>query len=253
MNSKKIIKIDIERKPKSFFNIEDYINLFNEHFKLDSFSRIIIIHSERNIGKTLSTWKYAEKVSMKSNKKIVCILNKDVEITFFRQGFNSIHKNKFEASSKYIYKLEPTTLNGKTIYKRGDLVGYIISLSCWLKYKPNEFKNVNLVFFDNYNGINQFGQFEDFISVFKKWKNNNLEIILLGEKNGSSKFLEKFKIGALNNKNKEYDLMIGIITELDETEVIGAYFEIGSKTYEDLGNDKTLMGALAKIGGRDVF
>ena len=94
------------KKNKDYFNIENYIDHYNTQFKKKSKSKILVVNAVRNIGKSYSTWKYAEKHSLKPNKKLVYMRNQEEQIKFVVKDFNNMFHNKYLATSKKIYKLE---------------------------------------------------------------------------------------------------------------------------------------------------
>ena len=239
------------KKNKDYFNIETYINHFNNEFKKKSKSKILVVNAVRNIGKSYSTWKYAEKHSLRANKKLVYMRNQEEQIKFVVKDFNNMFHNKFLATSTHIYKLEKTTIqkDGEPldIYKKGEVVGYMISLSTYYKYKSGEFNNVNLLFFDEYNQREAYKQFENFISLGKTIERfSDIEMIFLGNREtANNEFMVKFGIDPIDAKYKDGDVMLPIKNIKNEKEVIGAFFEIGNKTYEGLGNKNMLIDKIA--------
>ena len=239
------------KKNKDYFNIETYINHFNNEFKKKSKSKILVINAVRNIGKSYSTWKYAEKHSLKPNKKLVYMRNQEEQIKFVVKDFNNMFHNKFLATSTHIYKLEKSIIDKGdeqiAIYKKGEVVGYMISLSTYYKYKSGEFNNVNLLFFDEYNQREAYKQFENFISLGKTIERfSEIEMIFLGNREtANNEFMVKFGIDPVDAKYKDGDVMLPIKNIKNEKEVIGAFFEIGNKTYENLGNKNMLIDKIA--------
>ena len=239
------------KKNKDYFNIENYIDHYNTQFKKKSKSKILVVNAVRNIGKSYSTWKYAEKHSLKPNKKLVYMRNQEEQIKFVVKDFNNMFHNKFLATSTHIYKLEKTTIqkDGEPldIYKKGEVVGYMISLSTYYKYKSGEFNNVNLLFFDEYNQREAYKQFENFISLGKTIERfSEIEMIFLGNREtANNEFMVKFGIDPVDAKYKDGDVMLPIKNIKNEKEVIGAFFEIGNKTYENLGNKNMLIDKIA--------
>lgn len=236
---------------KEYFNIETYINHYNTTFKKKSKSKIIVVNAVRNIGKSYSTWKYAEKNSLTANKKLVYMRNQEEQIKFVVKDFNNMFHNKFLATSTHIYKLEKSIIEkGEeqiAIYKKGEVVGYMISLSTYYKYKSGEFNDVNLLFFDEYNQREAYKQFENFISLGKTIERfSNIEMIFLGNReSANNEFMVKFGIDPIAEENKDGDIMIPIKNLNNPKEIIGAFFEIGNKTYENLGNKNMLIDKIA--------
>lgn len=236
---------------KEYFNIETYINHYNTTFKKKSKSKIIVVNAVRNIGKSYSTWKYAEKYSLTPKKKLVYMRNQEEQIKFVVKDFNNMFHNKFLATSTHIYKLEKSIIEkGEeqiAIYKKGEVVGYMISLSTYYKYKSGEFNDVNLLFFDEYNQREAYKQFENFISLGKTIERfSQMEMIFLGNReSANNEFMVKFGIDPISPEDKDGDIMIPIKNINNPKEIIGAFFEIGNKTYENLGNKNMLIDKIA--------
>lgn len=236
---------------KEYFNIETYINHYNTTFKKKSKSKILVVNAVRNIGKSYSTWKYAEKYSLTPKKKLVYMRNQEEQIKFVVKDFNNMFHNKFLATSTHIYKLEKSYIEKGdeqiAIYKKGEVVGYMISLSTYYKYKSGEFNDVNLLFFDEYNQREAYKQFENFISLGKTIERfSQLEMIFLGNReSANNEFMVKFGIDPIAPEDKDGDIMIPIKNINNARETIGAFFEIGNKTYENLGNKNMLIDKIA--------
>ena len=239
------------KKNKDYFNIENYIDHYNTQFKKKSKSKILVVNAVRNIGKSYSTWKYAEKHSLKPNKKLVYMRNQEEQIKFVVKDFNNMFHNKFLATSTHIYKLEKSIIDKGdeqiAIYKKGEVVGYMISLSTYYKYKSGEFNNVNLLFFDEYNQREAYKQFENFISLGKTIERfSEIEMIFLGNREtANNEFMVKFGIDPIDAEHKDGDVMIPIKNINNSKETIGAFFEIGNRTYENLGNKNMLIDKIA--------
>lgn len=236
---------------KDYFNIETYIKHFNTTFKKKSKSKILVVNAVRNIGKSYSTWKYAEKYSLTPNKKLVYMRNQEEQIKFVVKDFNNMFHNKFLATATHIYKLEKSIIEKDdkeiAIYKKGEVVGYMISLSTYYKYKSGEFNDVNLLFFDEYNQREAYKQFENFISLGKTIERfSQMEMIFLGNReSANNEFMVKFGIDPIAAEDKDGDIMIPIKNINNPKEIIGAFFEIGNKTYENLGNKNMLIDKIA--------
>lgn len=238
-------------KNNNYFDIETYIKHYNSQFKNKSKSKILVVNAVRNIGKSYSTWKYAEKYSLRADKKLVYMRNQEEQIKFVVKDFNNMFHNKFIATSTHIYKLEKSVIekDGEeiAIYKKGEVVGYMISLSTYYKYKSGEFNNVNLLYFDEYNQRESYQQFENFISLGKTIERfSEIEMLFLGNReSANNEFMVKFGIDPISPEDSDGDVMIPIKNIANPEEIIGAFFEIGNKTYEDLGNKNMLIDKIA--------
>ncbi|MGL4617141.1 MAG: phage DNA encapsidation protein [Mycoplasmoidaceae bacterium] len=242
----------MKRKNSDYFDIQQYLDHYDKEFPSKNRQKLIIINAVRNIGKSYSTWKYAERVSMRPDAKLIYMRNFDEQVKFAVRDFNDKFYGKFQATSTHIYTSIPFVIKGPDgedviNYKRGQLVGYMISLSTYYKYKSGEFNNVNLLFFEEYNQKEAYKQFDNFISLGKTIQRfNEVELIFIGNREtANNEFMVAFGIDPVSEEERDNDVMIPVYNGNDDTEVIGGFFEIGNKTYEGLGNKDMLIDKIA--------
>lgn len=202
----------------------DYLNLSMED------DWMLIVDSERNIGKSTSWWDVAEQdVWIKSNftKKVAYLRTNLVKLKKQIESFNAHFQGKYYMTENRIYKQEFDD-EGKEIRTARKEIGAVMGVANYLNYKSNWFKDFQFVFWDEYNETHQPKIYEAFIDLAKTIKRANkpFQIILCGNRcDGDSDMLVNLEIDIPDDFENDY---IQYVTP----RVI--YTAIGTKTYNQI-------------------
>ena len=229
------------KKSNVYFDLEKY----EKKQKIKRFEKPIahFITSTRNIGKTWAGWIVAEKESLSVNNKLVYLRNSDKNLIGIRGEFNAKFKNKFYMSKMHIYNM--VFDKSKERYITNDLIGYVASISTYGQNKSMEYKNVNFIFYDEFNSkeliTDIYWKFINLITSFIR-QNPNVYILALANR---------------DNENNPYSVTLGMDDyEIQEEDItfkvndrndIAIYWtELGTNWINKVNNRDTLFYELAK-------
>lgn len=206
----------------------DYLGLENDQ------DWMLIVDSERNIGKSTSVWDWIEKeIWIKSNyqHKVAYWRTNLTKLKKQIESFNAHFQGKYYMTENRIYKLTFDE-EGKEIRTARLEIGAVMGVANYLNYKSNWFVDFHCIFWDEYNETQQPKIYEAFIDLAKTVKRANkpFHIILCGNRcDGDSDMLVNLEIDIPSNFEDDY------IQWVNDRVV---YTAIGTKTYNNIESNR---------------
>lgn len=230
---------------KNYFDIEKVLDKYDIDWESDSC--IVCVNGIRNIGKTTNALNWL--LPMVSNRqKIGFIRNTDEQLKSFKQDFNARYAGQYMISGVMVWSLRKVVTvdkedNEVISYVKEFHIGYCASISTYTKIKSIEAANIRFILMDEYNEADLIIR-----NIYVKWINmvktlsrfNKVFVLMLGNR---------------DTPNNEFMVKWGVIPSrtLFEDDIYvkfsdrGHFIELGSKQFENLGNDKTLVNELAQF------
>lgn len=231
-----------------FFSLEKYFKDIKKTFQVKKIeNKIFAINGGRNIGKSTSALKYAEKKSLKEDAKFVYLRNTGEQLLAAIKDLNNRFYQKFYFTMTHIYKLRATkkkNIDGdiETIYVKDKVVGYCGTINAFDKLKSVEAANINFILYEEYNEdtgrmVGIYKKFVNLITTLVRF-NKDVVIVMLGNRDtANNEFMVNWGV------EPREDLYEDITYQVDNM----IYFtEIGDKTFLGLNNDKTIFYNLAQ-------
>lgn len=233
---------------KSNKNYFDLLSIFKKYkIEYDKYSCIVCINAIRNIGKTTSTLNTVMPW-ITEDCKVAFIRNSEEQLKTFRSDFNNRFAGRFMISANCIYNVIEVISKNKDgedviTYKKNKLVGYCGSLSAYTKIKSIEAANIRYVIFDEYNedGLYIRDIYTKFINMLKTLSRfNQVCCIMLGNRDTpNNEFMVKWGVIPVDSVFED-DWCFKFSNR-------GWFIELGSKQFDNLGNDDTLANELAQF------
>lgn len=234
-------------------NYFSWESIFKKYPKYKNCS-IQCVLTERNTGKTYSTFEYLKKYGFTKENKVLYLRNTDTELRRSKSDFNARFKDELIVRGDFIYTIKKSKIKEdgeeKIINKVDEHVGYFASINNYINYKSLEAKDIKYIMYEEFNEDTSIGRqiYFKFINIIKTFERfNKLKyIFMLGNKDGfdSDYFVNWNIIPSINPKES-------IITPInDELGTFGVVYDLGHNEFLTLKNNKTIGNRLAQLDNR---
>lgn len=216
-----------ELRKTKYFDITSWLEYLDLHYEKDW---LVIFDSERNTGKSTSTWKWIEEeiwIKSNYNHKVAYWRTNLTKLKKQIESFNALFMGKYLMTENRIYKVT-LDKDGKEIRTARIEIGAVMGVSNYENYKSNWFQDFHCVFWDEYNESYQPKIWTSFIDLAKTVKraNSPFHFILCGNRaDGDSDVLVNLEIDIPSDFENNYIQWI-------DTDTV--YVSVGTKTYDQI-------------------
>lgn len=224
-----------------FFDIRKYVP-WNKLLKSGGF---ILCNGGRNIGKSTDIWNKKAEIWDKGGITIY-MRNTEIQVkTAVAQEGLPVDMSKYIVTQKGVYRrvLKNKIVNGEPwdYEVRGEKVCHFVALTTYLKEKSNAFNNVSLIFWEEYNQIEQFAlhTFHSFINLMKTIERfKKVTIILIGNRDTTNnEIMTALELEPVTNLTK---------TVIEQFDINMYFIEVCDSEFKHLNNANTIADKLAQ-------
>lgn len=220
-NIRAAFKAILERRRDDYFNYDDFEEIPNINlFPIRTFT------SDRNIGKSYSSFKQMQKVNDMGRTWIKMRNNQDEAKASANSDLHNYFENKVTMKGGK---------NADVYAENGDLLGYYRDINTSAKYKSTDFPNVKLIIWDEFNSrvqvTDKASKFIEFVSTVIRFKKDVTIIAMSNYVNPNDEWLLATQASEDENKEIVFNWFSGTINFFIPS---GIYKSVGDVT-ENLG------------------